>query len=221
MTKSMLSLALGAACFAGPAFVGLTTAAHAGLVTYDTIGTQLCFGSQGCGVNSQTVNGQITVSFAPIVSSTVNADPTTFTSFGDLNVSCVGGGTACLSTDLTGLNLYINTTQSAPTSGSATISTGSITGAISGMGSSAVITWSSLSAAVIGAVTYSIANSPLALVPPSVNAGLTSIQGQISVAEVPIPAAGLLMIPALGAFAVAARKRKEPKRRMNAALRGA
>lgn len=208
MTKSIISRAFYAACFAGPAFAGLTTAANAGLVTYDTSDTQLCFGAQGCGVNTQTVNNEVIISFLPIMSSSVNVDPLSFTSFGELVVSCVGGGTSCDSTVLTGLNLYITIAQTAPSSGVGEIPTGVISGSIAGNGSSAVITWSSLTDAVIGTVTYSIANSPLALVSPTVNSGITSIQGVISVAEIPIPAAGLLMIPALGAFAAAARRRK-------------
>lgn len=208
MKKSILSRTFYAACFAGPAFAGLTTAANAELVTYDTSGTQLCFGADGCGTNTQTVNNAIIITFSPIMSSTVNVDPISFTSFGELIVSCVGGGTACGSTDLTGLNLYISLAQTAPSAGSAEIPRGVISGSIAGNGSSAVITWPSLTDAVIGTVTYSIANNPLALVSPSVNRGITSIQGIIEVAEIPIPAAGLLMIPALGLFAAAARRRK-------------
>lgn len=181
--------------------------AFAGTITFNTTSSQLCVGASGCGVSTQTIGGGsgIIVTFNPIASSTVDASPTTFGSFGELDIDCVGGGTACGSQSLAGLNLFINITQTVPTAGSASISGGVIAGSISGTASSATITWSVPNAVSVGNVSYSVLNTPLGLVPPSVNSGVTSIQAQITdntrpTEEVPEPStyalisAGLLGI---------------------------
>jgi hypothetical protein len=162
-------------------------------VTYNTLSSQLCVGASGCGVQTQTIGGILTVSFNPLASSTVNAEPQTFGSFGEIVISCVGGGTACGNTSLAGLNLFINIAQTGPTAGNASISGGVMTGTISGTGSSASITWSVPNLVSIGNIGYSIANTPLALVPPSVNGGVTSVQAIITDQTVPEPASFALV----------------------------
>ena len=171
--------------------------AFAGTVTYSTSTSQLCVGANGCGVSTQTIGGSVLVTFNPIASSSVFADPTTFSSFGEIVIACVGGGTACSSQSLAGLNLFLNIAQTFPSNGSASISGGVITGSISGVGSSAVITWSVPNAVSIGTVSYSLINNPLGLVPPSVFGGTTFIQGVITDSPVPEPSTYALISSAL------------------------
>jgi hypothetical protein len=204
---SRLSLAvLAAALVAAPALT------EAQAVTYSTTSSQLCVGAAGCGVASQTIGGGtgVVLTFTGIASSTVNANPTTFGSFGEFVVSCVGGGTACGSQSLAGLNLYINISQSVPTFGNASISAGVISGSISGTASSASITWSTPNTVSIGAVTYSVLNTPLGLVPPSVNGGVTSIQAQITnnAAVVPEPSTYAMLGTGLAMLVGVARRRR-------------
>jgi hypothetical protein len=186
------------------------TGAEAAIVTYSTTGSQLCIGASGCGVASQTIGGGagLNITFNPVASSSVNADPTTFGSFGELVVSCVGGGTACGSQSLAGLNLFINIAQTAPTAGSGSISGGVIVGTISGIGSSATINWSIPNAINIGPVSYGVLNNPLGLVPPSVNAGVTSIQAIITATPVPETSTWAMMIAGFGLVGSTLRARK-------------
>lgn len=154
--------------------------AAAGPVTYSTTSSQLCIGASGCGVASQTVGGGsgLTVTYNPVASSTVNAP--SFVGFGSLVVSCVGGGTACGGQSLAGMNLYIVVSQSVPSGGSGSLSGGVITGNISGTASGAQITWSVPNTLTIGGVSYAVQDLPLSLVPPSTNAGETTIQGRVT-----------------------------------------
>jgi hypothetical protein len=159
------------------AFIG--GAAHAGPVTFATNASQLCIGAAGCGTSSQTIGGLI-VQFQPIAASPLNVAGQSFASLGQIIVSCVGGGTGCADQSLAGLNLYINISQTVPSFGNGSISGGVITGSIRGTASNAVITWSVPNAITIGTIGYAIANTPLALVPPSANGGVTTIQALIT-----------------------------------------
>jgi hypothetical protein len=152
----------------------------AGPVSYSTTSSQLCVGAAGCGVASQTIGGAVVLTYTPVTVSTVNATPQSFSSFGEIAISCVGGGTACANQPLAGLNLYINIAQTAPRSGFASISGGVITGSIRGTASTAVVTWSVPNDVVVGPIRYAIANNALALVPPSTNGGRTSIQAVVT-----------------------------------------
>lgn len=193
-------------------FATLAVSAQAQIVQYSTVGSQICVGAAGCGVASQTVGGGtgVTLTFNPIASSTVFANPTTFGSFGEINVACVGGGTACGNQSLAGFNLFINITQTLPTPGNGSISAGVLSGSISGTASSASITWSVPNGVAIGNVLYSVLNTPLGLVPPSVNSGFTSIQAQITnnASVVPEPSTYALMSTGLLMVLAGARKRK-------------
>jgi hypothetical protein len=185
------------------ALAGLATlSVSAGTVTFDTTGSQLCIGAIGCGTTSVTFGDTILTYNAvatPIVTPPSNVD------LGYLSTSCVGGGTSCTLSGLpAGLALYLNINQTVPASGSAGISSGMITGSISGSGSTAFISWGGLPSVSIVAgsltTTYAIANSPLAIVPPSTNncpactiqpSGATTIQGNLT--QSPEPGSILLL----------------------------
>jgi hypothetical protein len=149
----------------------------AGPVSFSTTTSQLCVGANGCGVATQTIGGLVTVTFSGLSQS---ATMPTFVSFGQLSVTCVGGGTACGSRSLAGLNLYLIVSQNSPTPGSANISGGVITGTVSGTASNAMITWVVPNTRTIGTVNYSVQNTPLGLVPPSAGVGTTSVQGFVT-----------------------------------------
>jgi hypothetical protein len=177
--------------------------AFATIVNYSTTGSELCFGASGCGAANLTI-GDVIVTFNPLAASSVNAEPTTFGSFGTIVVSCVGGGTACGPQNLAGYNLYLNITQTGPSAGSASLVGGALSGSVSGTGGLGLITWSVPNAVSIGNVTYSVLNNPLGLVPPSVNNGSTSVQAMITAtepppppSEVPEPSAYVMMSAAL------------------------
>jgi len=161
-----------------------SVSAHAVNVSYSLSGSQLCVGAFGCGANSQTVAGTVRITFST-TSATVNANPTTNGAFGQLTVSCVGGGTACGSTSLNGLNLYINVNQTAPTSGSALMGPGVFTGNISGTASSALVNWSSAGTVNIGAVSYSLTPNAFGLNTPNSLGGITSLRADIAIATAP------------------------------------
>lgn len=207
--RTLLKAIAAAAPFAAAAL--FASDAGATTVQYNTNSSQLCVGASGCGVATQTIGGAsgVTITFTP-ASATVNANPTTFGSFGVITISCVGGGTGCGSQSLAGLNLFINISQLLPGAGNGSIPGGVITGTVSGTASSAVITWPSLNSVVIGGIIYSIANNPLALVPPSVDTGSgfgrTSIQAIIS--EVPVPAALPLMFAGIAGLSFARKKKQ-------------
>ena len=181
--------------------------AQAAIVTYSTSTSQLCIGAAGCGVLSQNLAGIVNVTFSPVGTSSVNANPTTFSSFGEITISCTGGGTGCGSASLAGLNLYINIAQTQPSAGNGSISGGVIAGAISGTASSATITWATPNQIAIGNITYSIANNPLAIVPPSVNAGVTSVQAVITDRLIPEPSTYAMLSSGLVALGLLRRRR--------------
>jgi hypothetical protein len=153
---------------------------HAGPVTFSTGASQVCVGASGCGSAEQVIGGTLRVQYRTLAPSTVNVSGQSFASLGEIVISCVGGGTACGNQSLAGLNVFIIVSQSAPAVGSAAFPGGVIAGSIRGTASNATITWSVPNTIGIGATTYAIANNPLALVPPSANGGVTTIQAQIT-----------------------------------------
>lgn len=190
------------------ASAAIIPAAFATPVTYDTLQTQLCVGAMGCGTNTQVL-GAVRVTFSPLNDTTV--DPTglggnfTFASFGNLVMSCVGGGTGCGSASLAGLNLYIVVDQSNPVPGTGNIPAGVITGSLSGTASSAQITWPTPAATTINGFTYSVRNNPLAVMPVSSNGGVTSIQAKVT--EVPVPEPSTYMMFSAGLLALGLRRK--------------
>lgn len=163
------ALALSASAFATP--VTFSTSGEFVSNSTDTI----TFGSAG---------NTTTLTFAGIPSTTLDASPFTFTSFGTVTTSVAGSGASGSgSFDLT-------ITQTVPSPGGSGTLTGVLSGTVSDNASTGLLDFSNLSL-VIGTgsneVVYTL-QEPVGgyeLVPPSTNGGVTSIQGTITATPEP------------------------------------
>jgi hypothetical protein len=182
------------------AAVFLPVSVSASTVTYDTTASQLCVGAIGCGVNTQTIGGTVILTFSGN-SQTVTASPTTFGTLGSLFVTCVGGGTSCGSQSLSGLNLFINISQTVPLVGNGSFPGGVITGSVSGTASNASISFGSPSNVLLAPILYDVSGINIPLVPPSTGGGQSTIIGTITdTTAVPLPASLSLFLAGLAAL---------------------
>jgi hypothetical protein len=171
----MIRAVVAAIAFAATSF------AYSITVSFSTTSSQVCYGASGCGVASQAV-GNVRLSFVPVASQTLSFSGFTFTSFGQLVVSCVGGGTGCANESLgpSGVRLYINITQTAPSAGNVSLAGGQFVGDISGTASTAQIQWTNIPEGQIGDVRYGGTNNPIAINSPSFNGGAVEIGALIT-----------------------------------------
>lgn len=141
------------------------------------------------------------------VNSTVDTSPMgfTFASFGQIQTSVTGNG----ATITPGTTIQIRITQTVPNSGSGNLEA-TIDGFISQNSSSGQIVFT-VTHAEINGVHYDVVNNPLALVPPSTNNGITTIQGKVTTSgePVPEPAPVLLLVTGLGGLAAGIRNRRK------------
>lgn|ERR1017187_1284250 len=181
------------------------TPALAEAVTYSTTGG---FSASG-GAASATFGGSgntLTLTFAGIVSSTVDASPVTNGSGGIIQASVTGtGGTAAGDFTLT-----IN--QTAPSVGSGGLS-GVLSGAISANSSTGRLDFAATTL-TLGDVQYTLQQPPggYELVPPSTLFGQTSIQLEITATAVPEPAFfGLTGLGFLGLAGITFRRYRQSR----------
>lgn len=184
----MNRLQLGAAYLAAVVVLGATRA-EAAPITFSTSGTFTCAGCAGSGTNSVIFLGgdgnAVMIAYTGLGETTL--EPPTGASFGNFQTFVSGTGVIAASGTFT-----LSVSQTAPSAGSDSFSatfTGLFNASNSGSG---VVNFSTTSVTIEG-VTYAITNSPLSLVPPATNNGITSVQGIITAANVPEPATVLLL----------------------------
>jgi len=193
-----MRIGFGLMAFAAAAALGLsaTPARAATMVTYTTVGT---FGSSG--TNTFTSGGgDVTITFNGITTQTVSAP--SGISFGTFDTSATTAASPVAVSDTFTLQLF----QTAPTVGGPITYVGSLTGTLSVDSSGAYILFAGPFTQTIDTVSYTLteadSNTPgrADLVPPSVNGGVSSVEGTVAVAAVPEPASLALLgigLPAL------------------------
>lgn len=133
-------------------------------------------GGRNTGISFQSSSGTLSIDYIGLQNNTtVVANGTTFVGLGEFIVRTTGTG----ATVVPGTTFALTIIQDSPTRGSGTLSS-TLAGVMQQDASTGLISFSSTST-IIGGVTYTLLRSPIPLVPPVTNGGVTTIQAQISV----------------------------------------
>jgi hypothetical protein len=158
------------------ALVAIVLPAQATTVNYSTTGVITCAGCTGSGTDSVTF-GPLTMTYIPIAAGTVNANPTTNASAGEIRIT----DTSTANTPING-TFALSINQTAPSAGSGPLDSGTLTGSLASNNSTAILTFTD-STLNLGGIEYQLDSfsfgTSYVLVPPS-SGGITSLEMNVT-----------------------------------------
>jgi hypothetical protein len=181
---------------------------RADIVTYSTLGTFDSGDAAGTNVYLDAANG-IQITFDGIVSQSVNAAPSSAASFGNFDST----GTTAATEQGVASGFTLDIVQTSPAPGGAITFIGSLSGTLAFDSGVAFVQFSAPLSQSIANILYAITEADNStpgranIVPPSVNAGISSVEGLITVASVPEPSSLMLAGVAAPVFLLMLRKK--------------
>lgn len=157
------------------ALAAMVLPARATVVDYSTTGVLTCTSCTGSGTSSITF-GSLTLTYLPITSGSVNANPMTNASAGEIKITDTSGNPSSING-----SFALTIDQTLPSAGSGVLS-GSLSGSISTNNSTGLLTFSNTSLD-LGGIQYKLTSfaflTSYVLVPPS-SGGVTSLEMNVT-----------------------------------------